>query len=292
VKTPRADRRIIRALETLILLAFVSGVVWVALTEAAPSARALGQEPQAPPETPTTSAPAVDGAPGATEDAVARTFLQKCAGCHTVGRGKLTGPDLNDAATFPMPDLTRAIKSMEKKVGPLSDTDVATLADLLKDPKVRERIKAEEERTAKAAAALLGPPSAETGAALFSGREPLENGGAACASCHVVRGSGGTLGPDLTGVYAKLGEAPLASACEKASFKIMSAAYRDHPVTKQEALHLTRFFATVAEPHVGRPDPPVALYGAAAAVVGLGALALAYRKRAPGVRKNLSRRRS
>jgi hypothetical protein len=111
-------------------------------------------------------------------------------------------------------------------------------------------------------------------------------------ACYLVDGSGGTLGPDLTGVYTKLGEVPLVSACEKASFKIMSAAYKDHPLTKQEALHLTKYFAAVAQVRVPRADPPVAAYGATAAVAGMAALALAYRKRASGIRRDLSRRRN
>ena len=227
----------------------------------------------------------------APDDPAARMFTQKCAGCHTVGRGKLSGPDLNTSTTWPTPDLSRAIKTMEPKVGPLSEADIALLAEFLKDPAVKERIKTEEGRAAQAAAATLEPPSAEIGAGLFAGRQPLANGGAACVACHAVDGSGGTLGPDLTGVYAKLGEVPLASACEKANYKIMSAAYRDHPVTKQEALHLTKFFATAGARGGGVADPPVALYGAAAALAAFGALVLAYRKRAPSVRKNLSRRR-
>ena len=286
MKIERAQGRSVRALKTLTLLAFVWGVVWVALTEARPSASARAQTPE-----PAPAAPAPASAPDAAHDDAARMFLQKCAGCHTVGRGKLSGPDLNDSATWPVPDLSRAIKSMEPKVGPLPDDAVATLADLLKDPKVKERIKAEEGRVAAAPAAAFDPPSAELGAALFSGREPLANGGSACVACHVVNGRGGTLGPDLTAVFAKLGEAPLVSACEKANFKIMSSTYRDHPVTRQEALHLTEFFA-VAAASPPAADPPVAGYGAAAALVGLGILALVYRKRAFGVRRNLLRRRS
>jgi cytochrome c2 len=279
----------VRLLKTLTLLAFVWGVVWVALSEASPSASALVQAPPAPAGDAPAPAPVAAAPAPAADDAAARMFLQKCAGCHTVGRGKLSGPDLNDAATRPVPDLSRSIKSMEPKVGPLADADVALLADFLKDPKVKDRIKTEEGRAAQAAAAAFDPPSADAGAALFSGREPFANGGAACVACHTVNGSGGTLGPDLTAVHAKLGEAPLVSACEKANFKIMSAAYRDHAVTKQEALHLTKFFATAAEARAAA-DPPVAVYGAVAALVGLGALALVYRKRSPSGRKRLSRR--
>jgi cytochrome c2 len=136
---------------------------------------------------------------------------------------------------------------------------------------------------------------AAAGKRLFTGETQLANGGPACMSCHSIAGAGalggGRVGPDLTGVYTKLGETPLVSACEKTNFKIMSAAYKDHPVTKREALHLTKFFAAVGEAPAPLADPPVAAYGAAAALVCLGALAFAYRKRAPGVRRSLVRRR-
>lgn len=297
----------VRALKTAVLLAFVWSGVWLSLSGSGPVEPAFGQEPAAAgstaPAAPAPSqpaavatvqpAPAAPSQPTASEpgDPAAKMYLQKCAGCHTVGRGKLSGPDLNDAATWPVPELSAAIKTMEKKVGPLPDADIALLAEFLKDPNVRERIKTEEGRAAQAAAAAFDPPSAAIGAALFTGSSPFVNGGASCAACHVVNGTGGTLGPDLTAVYTKLGEAPLVSACEKTNFKIMSAAYRDHPVTRQEALHLTKFLAESAPTPTRRPDPPVAAFGAVTAIFGLGALAFVYRKRAPGVRRNLLRRR-
>lgn len=301
MNTVRAQSGSARALKTLTLVAFVWGAAWVALDQSGPAAIAVGQEagataapapePALTPAPATTPEPAPPAATEAAEDAAARMYVQKCAGCHTVGRGKLTGPDLNVAATWPVPDLSRAIKSMEPKVGPLSEADLELLAGLLKDPAVKERIETEQGRAARAAAATLEPPSAEIGAGLFSGRVPLANGGAACVACHAVDGRGGNLGPDLTGVYQKLGEVPLASACEKANFKIMSAAYRDHPVTRQEALHLTKFLAAAGAAGAARPEPPVGAYGAAAAAAALGAIVIAYRGRSSGARRKLMRRR-
>jgi mono/diheme cytochrome c family protein len=229
--------------------------------------------------------------PAVAGDAAAQLYLQKCAGCPTVGGGKLTGPDLNQAATWPAPDLDPAIKRMEAKVGPLPDDQVATLRDLLKSSDVKERLKAEAERAAAAVAAKFDPPSADLGAQLFAGRKALANGGVACVACHSVDGTGGTLGPDLAGVYERLGETPLVSAVEKSNFKIMDAAYRDHAVTKQEALHLTKYFSTIAP---GQPPArtSVPAAGLVAGIALAAVLGLMYRRRPSSLRRSLARRHS
>lgn len=233
-------------------------------------------------------APAQQPPPG---DAGAQLFLQKCAGCHTIGKGKLTGPDLNVAATWQPADLDRTIKTMEAKVGPLPDDQIATLRDLLKAADVKDRIAAEETRAAAAMAAKFEPGSPTIGAALFTGKTPLANGGTACIACHTTNGRGGTLGPDLTGVFDKLGEIPLQSACEKTNFKIMAAAYRTHPVTKQEALHLAKYLesAGTAAPIATAP-PPVAFVGLGAAALAVAGIGVLYRTRSAGTRKRLIRR--
>jgi mono/diheme cytochrome c family protein len=181
---------------------------------------------------------------------------------------------------------------MEKSVGPLTDEEIQTLVDLLKSPDVRDRIAAESERVALAMAAKFDPPDAAVGELLFTGGRSLENGGGSCAACHSVDGRGGGLGPDLKGVFAKMGETPLVSACEKTAFKIMDAAYRDHPVTRQEALHLAKYLAVVAEAPAGPAVAPVGAIGAGAAAAALAAIVLGYRRRGPAARKTLLRRRN
>jgi mono/diheme cytochrome c family protein len=230
-------------------------------------------------------------APVATEgDPAAKLFLQKCAGCHTVGKGKLTGPDLNEAATWQAPDLDKGIKAMEVKVGPLANEDIVVLRDFLKSTDVRDRLAAEQERFAKATAASFDPPSPAIGEALFTGRTQLSGGGMACVACHAVSGSGGNLALPLDGVHAKLGETPLQSAIEKTSFKVMTAAYRNHPVTKQEAIHLTAYLGSL-QPATTTTSTRVPLAGAIGAAVLFVALGLVYGGRRMSVRQQLLRRR-
>ncbi len=239
----------------------------------------------------TPSPTAAPGAPVAGDaDPAAKLFLQKCAGCHTVGKGKLTGPDLNEASTWQAPDLDKAIKVMESKVGPLRSEDIIQLRDLLKSADVRDRLAAEQERVAKATAAAFDPPSPAIGAALFTGRTALAGGGVACNSCHATGGVGGNLAVPLDGVFAKLGETPLQSAIEKTSFKVMTAAYRNHPVTKQEAIHLTAYLGTL-QPTTAASSTRVPLAGAIGAAVLFVTLGFVYGGRRTSVRQQLLRRR-
>lgn len=223
------------------------------------------------------------------EDKAAQVYVKKCAGCHSIGRGRLTGPDLNESIGWAEADLSRAIKAMEKNVGPMSDDEVKMLVDFLKDPNVKTRLKTEEERVAKMLTASFAPPSPAIGEALYTGRTPFQNGGLACAACHSVTAATGMLGPDLGGVYQKLGETPLQSAIEKANFRVMNAAYINNPVTKQEAIHLTAYFKSIQQRRAN--TAPVFLYGTVGAATCLVVLGLVVRNRAADTRKKLLRRR-
>ena len=187
-------------------------------------------------------------------DAVAGQFAIMCAGCHSLAGIKLNGPDLSSVATWPTDQLKAAIKRMEKNVGLLSDEQVSSLAELLKAPNVRERIKAEQERIQSQFMAKMAPPDPQMGKALFLGKETLLNGGLACVACHSAAGIGGNLGVDLSGVFSRLGGmTPLVSAIEQASFKIMAPHYKRHPITKQEAMHLAKYLSTI-DPNKPAPN--------------------------------------
>ena len=228
-------------------------------------------------------------------DLAAARFATTCAGCHSLAGLKLTGPELSAATAWPMDQLKTAIKRMEKNVGPLTEEQVAALADLLRSPNVRDRIKAEQERIQTQFMAKMAPPDAAAGHGLFLGKVLLQNGGLACAACHTAAGVGGNLGPDLTGVFTKLGgQTPLISAIEKANFKIMAPHYQRHPVTTQEAMHLAKYFSTLNPKNVvvaGVPFMPVGAGGAIASLVGLTFYFRAQRKNR-GRDTRLQRRRN
>ncbi len=177
------------------------------------------------------------------EDAAARRFVMTCSGCHSLSGVRLTGPELSHVATWPTDQLKQAISRMQDRVGPLTGEEIDALASLLHDPKVRERLKAEESRIQEQLMAKLEPANYAIGRDLFYGKRGLKNGGLACISCHKVNGVGGNLGPDLSLVINKMAEPALASAIEKSSFLIMGPHYKLHPIELQEALHIARYLA-------------------------------------------------
>jgi mono/diheme cytochrome c family protein len=79
------------------------------------------------------------------EDLAADFYLSRCAGCHTIGEGELSGPDLLPATGWPAPDLAKAVERMEKNVGPVTGDQVAFLVELLKDSEVKPRLSAARE---------------------------------------------------------------------------------------------------------------------------------------------------
>lgn len=225
--------------------------------------------------------PAAPGGP----DRAARIYLDRCAGCHTVGGGMRSGPDLLASTAWKPADLTVAVKRMEKNSGPMSDADVAALVEFLKDPSVRDRITSEESRAALKAAASLEPASAALGRDLFHGVRAFRNGGASCASCHDFGGGGGSLAVPLTTVHARLGGVALASAIEQSAFPIMRPVYAAHPVTKQEAAHLVAYLAQ--PPAQPAPDPPLGLAALAGSGLFVAALAVVGSRRRIGTRARL-----
>jgi len=229
---------------------------------------------------------AEDPPPAVTQqDRSARVFLDRCAGCHTVGGGMRSGPDLLASTAWKPADLTVAVKRMEKNSGPMSDADVAGLVEFLKDSTVRDRITAEESRAALKAAATLEPASPALGREYFTGARAFRNGGASCASCHDFGGGGGSLAVPLTTVHARLGDVALASAIEQAAFPVMRPIYAAHPVTKQEAAHIVAYLAQTPAQRVA--DPPLGLAALGGSGLFVAALALVGSRRRQGTRARL-----
>ena len=244
------------------------------------------------------------------EEQAALLYKEKCAGCHTIGGGNLVGPDLNQSAKWGSADLSKAIKAMEKNVGPLTDQEVESLASYIKAAgassppggsktadtdgasKASVTTNPAEPSVAQAAGVkpVSEPASSLKGKQLFSGAEAFKNEGLSCIACHQVDHSGGTMGPDLTGIAERMSESSLVSACEHTPYKVMKTAYRDHPIKHQEALDLAAYLNSLKASHQQLKDAPVSLIGFAIAAFIMGIIAFGYRRRNTSVRAKLQRR--
>jgi mono/diheme cytochrome c family protein len=230
-------------------------------------------------------------------DPIAVVYLKLCAGCHTIGGGPLSGPDLLPSTRWPREDLRVAVKRMEVNVGPMTDEEVDGLTDLLKAPDVQQRLDAAREQRIVEMAATLEPGAPAVGQRLFFGERRFLNGGMGCFACHAVAGRGGNMAVDLTTAHQRLGQQSVISATEQPAFPMMKAAYGTKPVTPQEAAHIAAYLEQAfGELRPGSPPPPpnegVGLVHAGAGglfIVIIAGVALLARTRRAGVRSRLIR---
>ncbi len=201
----------------------------------------------------------------------AKLFNDNCTACHTIGGGDGAGPDLIHAAAMPRDGIRKAVTRMQDNVGPLQPDQIDALVAFLQSKAPAPAVAMSPEQ--KAAKAAIGRQ-------LFFGERRLANGGTPCFACHAVAGRGGNLAVDLTGVYARRGEAALISTEEQPAVPLMKAAYAAHALTPQEAWHLAAFFkdAPNEKPAI---DRTVLVHGSAAgiAAVVLAAIAVVIRPR-------------
>lgn len=96
-------------------------------------------------------------------------------------------------------------------------------------------------------AAPVEPGNAEIGRQIFTGARPLLNGAPPCISCHSISYgelNGGTLGPNLTKVYADESKNPLlSSAWINGGSPTMAPIFSQRNITDEEVTHIRAFFA-------------------------------------------------
>ncbi|KXK31705.1 MAG: Cytochrome c [Candidatus Hinthialibacteria bacterium OLB16] len=243
-------------------------------------------------------------------------FKQNCASCHTIGGGRLTGPDLKDVTKrqdrawlrdFIMNPQAKinagdpyAVKLHEEARGVLMPSIpgmTAEKADFLLDLVEAESALPESQfKGLQISNEPFTPEDIQRGIALFTGHQRLKNGGPACISCHTIPGlgglGGGQLGPDLTRVYERL-QGRTARQC-----MALSPRHADHavhscampPLDPAEIHALVALFEDTAKN--GRILPNVAvlnfsLLGLGGAVLVLVLFDLIWRARFRSVRRNL-----
>jgi len=218
----------------------------------------------------------------------AQVYMMKCLGCHTVGGGALSGPDLKPTLTWPRENLANAIRRMEQQVGPMSEEEVEDLTDLLLNPEAPALLDAERQRMVQQRARDMEPASAAVGRMFFEGRRPLSHGGLACTACHEAGGRGGNLASSLTNVSLRMDEFGLRSAIEGANFPLMKPIYEHRPVTPEEAAHIAKYLESVEGGEPARAlSSLLGLAGFGGAGIFLAAMAFGHPRRKHGTRAQL-----
>ena len=232
-------------------------------------------------------------------------FQAQCAACHSVGSNRVIGPGLQGIADrrdrewlvafITQPDRmvadgdSIAVSLFEEYRIPMPNLGLSSAqAESIIDYLVEAR-----DVTAEASqpAATLPAGEAEVGGELFTGVRSLENGGAACISCHNVAGlgslGGGTLAKDLTPAATTYGSG-LAAMLQTPPFPAMQAIYSPHPLTTSEVANLTAFLASVDESRTtGGAGLPFLVAGLGGMILLAGLAAMMWRGRLRGVRKPL-----
>jgi mono/diheme cytochrome c family protein len=215
-------------------------------------------------------------------------FQAKCSGCHSVGGGRLVGPDLQGVTGRRDPEWLKGFIASPGQViasgDPvarqlLADYNNVTMPDLgLNDAEVAALLAYLQDPAGSAPAAPaapLPPGGVQAGQQLFSGEARLANGGPACIACHTVSGTGqlggGSLGPDLTQVTTRLTGPGLSAALANIAFPTMAGPFLNHPLTPQEQADLVAYFEWA---NTNAPAPNSALSPLFLAAGLLGALVL------------------
>lgn len=257
----------------------------------------------------------------ADSSAGSQTFQSKCSGCHSIGKGPLVGPDLAGTKSWDDAKLLAAIKRMEGSVGPLAENEISELLAFLKNPESVSAVQAKSDETSKSTAKSAGETAATNakassltevsqkssvsdnsndeiqllgsaldGEKLFNGRKPFSNGGMACNACHIAGNTRSGLGPDLSRISEKMNDKALFAACQQTPFKVMKTAYANHPVNKEEAASLVKFFDSLKNQQAPTEKFSISACGAGGALFILLLIATGYRNRNNGVRNKLHRR--
>lgn len=234
----------------------------------------------------------------------AKIFDQNCSGCHSIGGGKLVGPDLKGVTDRRTREwLISFIQSPKKMI----DQGDATAKELLsqfsgvmmpdfKLPPTEigallDFIKGGEERGSPVAGGVKEASQAsveeiEKGRSLFLGKIRFASGAPACLSCHRVRdegplGGGGTLGPDLSQVYSKYGDSGLAASLQRPAFRVMKEIYDAQPLSEEEVSLLKAFLYSADREMTegGDPQKKFIFLGVGGTVFLLGVTDLIWRKR-------------
>ena len=209
--------------------------------------------------------------PASAQESGKDIFQKACAACHSIGAGRLVGPDLKGVGDRRPEDwLIKFIKSSAGMVKS-GDKTAQALFDEYKMPmpdqalsdervkKVLAHIKETGGSTAAgkdAAAPAASAPAVEgtpaeikLGGELFEGKVRFANGGPSCNACHHVKSDallgGGVLASELTLVFSRMGRQGVSAILGNTPFPVMQAAYAGKEFSQKEINALVGFLQYV-----------------------------------------------
>lgn len=245
----------------------------------------------------------------------AQFFRQNCASCHTVGGGRMTGPDLKGVSARqdrawliefllgPQAAIERgdpyALKLQQEARGVVmpnvAGLDRALAGALLDLIDAESALPKSQFAGVQISARPFTAADIQLGRRLFRGEQRLAAGGPACISCHTVRGlgllGGGQLAPDLTRVYERLqGRKGLAAWLDAPATPTMQTLFATTRINESEILPLVAYFEDAAKQ--GGEDNRAGtlnfvLFGLGAGAIGLVLMDAAWRTRFRSVRRAL-----
>lgn len=236
--------------------------------------------------------------PAAPAQETAEFFRQNCVSCHTIGGGRLAGPDLKDVTQRKDREWLKSyilnpqakidagdpyvLQLLEEARGVIMPTIGALTPDRV--DYLLELIEAESALEESQFVGLqlsnepFTPVDVERGFAIFTGRKRLKNGGPACYSCHSIPGIGGLgggnlamEGANLTRVYERLaGRTVLSAWLVAPATPTMQAVFGDAPIDSGEIHSLVALFENRAQQgETGRSSVQLSF-----ALLGVGGAAL------------------
>jgi mono/diheme cytochrome c family protein len=249
----------------------------------------------------------------------AADFKQNCMSCHTIGGGRLTGPDLKNVSQRKDRGWLTAFIQDPKSV---IDGGDAYAQEILKASRgvMMPTLTGMTKARAEALLALIDVESklersqfvgvqiserpftardVEVGHGIFMGTVPLKNGGPSCMSCHTVQGiklfGGGTLAPDLTTVFERYqGRKTLSTWLSAPATPTMQSVFKKQALEGEEILALVAYFqSTLARnpEDVSSERLNFILIGLAGALLAMGLFDVIWNKRLRTVRRALVQER-
>lgn len=209
-----------------------------------------------------------------------KIFLSVCSACHTIGQGKLVGPDLKNIQNRLEKDwIIKWVKSSQKMVkngdpaavkifneynkipmpdNALTDAQIIDVLNYIKEKSPKETNTREVKNLVESETRSFeiknnfgfnledaGKDEFELGLQYFTGKTRFKNGGTACLSCHNVVNDnligGGLLGKDLTNAFSRLNAAGIDAIISNPTFPVMKTAFANRKLTRNERYYLLAF---------------------------------------------------